>query len=155
MRNRFAHAALVLCGLGVSGALATPALAGDAECSYVEIAATNNKDAKDSTIDPDLKQLEKKLKKPPFTSWNTFKKLSGGTSSLTKNTPVALKLKQATATVMLRDRSVKRVELTVSLDNAAGKRVLDAKPALKVSDWVVLVVSNAKDDGHIVALTCK
>src|SRR4051794_28770017 len=123
MRNRFATAALVLC------AIATPALAGDAECSYVEITATTNKDVKDATIDPDLKPLEKKLKKPPFTAWNTFKKLSGGAASLTKNKPEALKLKQATATIMLRDRTEKRVELSVSLDNAAGKRVLDAKPA--------------------------
>ena len=152
MRHRFAHAALVLCSLG---ALATPAFAGDAECSYVEISSTTKKDAKDATIDPELKPLEKKLKKPPFTAWNVFKKLSGGTASLTKNKPETLKLKEATATVMLRDRTEKRVELTVSLDNAAGKRVLDAKPALKVADWVVLVVSNAKDDGHIVALTCK
>jgi hypothetical protein len=152
MRNRFATAALVLSG--VLGSTA-PALAGDAECNYVEITATTTPDAKGSTIDPDLKPLEKKLKKAPFTAWNTFKKLSGGTASMTKNKPETLKLKQATATVMLRDRSEKRVELTVSLDNVAGKRVLDAKPALKVSDWVVFVVSNAKDDGHIVALTCK
>jgi hypothetical protein len=152
MRNRFWSAALVLSGLC---SLATPALAGDAECSYVEISATTNKDAKDATIDPDLKPLEKKLKKPPFTSWNTFKKLSGGTASLVKNKPDSLKLKEATATVMLRDRTEKRVELTVTLDNGAGKRVLEAKPAVKANDWLLLVVSNAKDDGHILGLTCK
>jgi hypothetical protein len=150
MRPRFWLAALVLVA-----ATASPALAGDAECSYVEIAATTNKDAKDATIDADLKPLEKKLKKPPFTAWNVFKKLSGGTAVLTKNKAETLKLKQTTATVMLRDRNPKRVELTVSLDNAEGKRVLDAKPAVKVGDWLVLVVSNAKDDGHILGLTCK
>ena len=136
-------------------AFAEPAFAGDADCRYVEITATNAKNAKDATLDVDLKPLEKKLKKPPFTAWNNFKKLSAGTSPLTKNKPETLKLKQATASVMLRDRSPKRVELTITLDNAAGKRVLEAKPAVKVSDWLVLVVSNAKDDGHILALTCK
>jgi hypothetical protein len=146
---------LAATALVASTALATPAFAGDAECTYVEITATMNKDAKDATIDADLKPLEKKLKKPPFTAWNTFKKLSGGTSSLVKNKPETLKLKQATATVMLRDRNPKRVELTVSLDNAEGKRVLEAKPAVKVGDWLVLVVSNSKDDGHILGLTCK
>ena len=144
-----------LAALVASTALASQAYAGDADCTYVEITATMNKDAKDATIDADLKPLEKKLKKPPFTAWNVFKKLSGGTASLTKNKPETLKLKEATATVMLRDRTEKRVELTVSLDNADGKRVLDAKPAVKVGDWLVLVVSNTKDDGHILGLTCK
>lgn len=147
--TRLVGAALILT------AFAQPAYAGDADCSYVEITATNAKTAKDATIDVDLKPLEKKLKKPPFTAWNTFKKLSSGMSPLTKNKPETLKLKQATASVMLRDRSPKRVELTITLDNAAGKRVLEAKPAVKVSDWLLLVVSNAKDDGHILALTCK
>jgi hypothetical protein len=147
---------LAATALVASTALAShAAYAGDAECTYVEITATMNKDAKDATIDADLKPLEKKLKKPPFTAWNTFKKLSGGTASLVKNKPETLKLKQATATVMLRDRNPKRVELTVSLDNAEGKRVLEAKPAVKVGDLLVLVVSNTKDDGHILGLTCK
>jgi hypothetical protein len=128
------------------------ALAGDADCSYIEIAATNGKAA---SIDGDLKPLEKKLKKPPFTAWNTFKKLSAGTSSLTKNKAEAIKLAQGAASLMLRDRSEKRVELTVTMDGADGKRVLDAKPAIKSGDWLLLVGTNAKDDGHILALTCK
>lgn len=133
-------------------ALASPALAGDADCDYVEIAATNGNDG---SIDADLKPLEKKLRKPPFTSWSTFKRLSSGTVSLAKVAPQPLKLKQATATVMLRDRTDKRLELSITLDNASGKRVLEAKPALKAADWLLLVVSNAKDDGHILGLTCK
>lgn len=149
MSARFSLAALMV------AALAQPALAGDSECSYIEIAATNAKDVKDASIDPDLKPLEKKLKKPPFTAWNTFKKLSAGTSALTKNKPDTLKLKQGTASLMLRDRTEKRVELTVTMDNAAGKRVLEAKPAFKAGDWLLLVGTNAKDDGHILGLTCK
>jgi hypothetical protein len=133
-------------------ALAGPAFAGDAECEYIEIAATN---VKDGAIDGDLKLLEKKLKKPPFSSWNTFKKLSNGPLSLTKLKAEALKLKQGAASVMLRDRTEKRVEMTVTVDNAKGKRVLEAKPASKAGDWLLLVVTNAKDDGHILALTCK
>jgi hypothetical protein len=56
---------------------------------------------------------------------------------------------------MLRDRTEKRVELTVNWDGADGKRLLDAKPAIKSGDWLLLVGTNAKDDGHILALTCK
>lgn len=133
-------------------ALATPALAGDADCSYMEIAATNDKAA---SIDGDLKPLEKKLKKPPFTSWNTFKKLSAGSASLTKLKSESLQLKQGAASILLRDRTDKRVEMTVTMDNAEGKRTLEAKPAFKAGDWLLLVGTNAKDDGHILALTCK
>ena len=56
---------------------------------------------------------------------------------------------------MLRGRTPKRVELTVTMDNAAGKRILDAKPAFKAGDWLLLVGTNAKDDGHILGLTCR
>ena len=136
----------------LTAALSTPAFAGDADCSYIEIAATNSKAA---SIDADLKPLEKKLKKPPFTAWNTFHKLSAGATSLTKNKAEAIKLGQGAASLMLRDRSEKRVELTVTMDGADGKRVLDAKPAMKSGDWLLLVGTNAKDDGHILALTCK
>lgn len=133
-------------------ALATPAFAGDAECSYIEIAATNDKAP---SIDGDLKPLEKKLKKPPFTSWNAFKKLSAGSASLTKLKSESLKLQQGAASILLRDRTEKRVELTVTMDNSEGKRTLEAKPAFKAGDWLLLVGTNAKDDGHILALTCK
>jgi hypothetical protein len=149
MRCPFWLAALAI------AALTSPAFAGDADCEYVEIAATSAKDAKDASIDPELKPLEKKLKKAPFTAWNAFKKLSSGPISLTKNTAETLKLKQGSSSVMLRDRTPKRVELTVTMDNGAGKRILDAKPAFKAGDWLLLVGTNAKDDGHILGLTCK
>ncbi len=149
MTSRFCFAALAI------AALASPAFAGDAECDYVEIAATNTKDATATTIDPELKVVEKKLKKAPFTAWNTFAKLSSGKITLAKSTSETLKLKQGSSSVMLRDRSVKRVELTVTMDNAAGKRILDAKPAFKAGDWLLLVGTNAKDDGHILGLTCR
>lgn len=143
---------LLLAALTVA-ALATPAFAGDANCDFVEIAATNVKDA--AAIDPELKVVEKKLRKAPFTAWNNFKKLSSGTIALSKNKVETLKLKQGSSSVMLRDRSPKRVELTVTMDNAGGKRILDAKPAFKAGDWLLLVGTNAKDDGHILGITCR
>jgi hypothetical protein len=134
-------------------ALAEPALAGDADCSYIEIAATK---ADKPAMDPELKPLEKKFKKAPFSAWNSFKKLSSGSVSLTKNKPVTLKLEHGAASLMLRDRSEKRVELTVTMDDAAGKRVLEAKPAFRSGDWLMVGGPGAaNDDGHILALTCK
>jgi hypothetical protein len=134
-------------------ALAQPALAGDSECSFIEISATK---ADKPSMDGDLKPLERKFKKAPFSAWNVFKKLSSGAVSLTKNKPESLTLKQGKASVMLRDRSEKRVEVTVTMDDAAGKRVLEAKPAFKAGDWLMLGGPGASnDDGHILALTCK
>jgi hypothetical protein len=134
-------------------ALAQPAFAGDSECSYMEIAATKTDKPQ---IDPELKPLERKFKKAPFSAWNNFKKLSSGAASLVKNKPETLRLKQGSSTLMLRDRSDKRVELTVTIDDAAGKRQLEAKPAFKAGDWLMLGGPGAaNDDGHILALTCK
>jgi hypothetical protein len=134
-------------------ALAEPALAGDSDCSFIEIAASKTDKP---AMDPELKPLEKKFKKAPFSAWNNFKKLSAGSVSLTKNKPETLKLSQGQATVMLRDRSEKRVELTVTKDDAKGQRVLEAKPAFKAGDWLMLGGPGASnDDGHILALTCK
>jgi hypothetical protein len=138
-------------------ALAVMVLAGTAhaddksDCSYLEIAATNGKAP---SVDPDLKDLDKKLKKPPFTSWNTFRKLSSGPVALVKQKPNALKLAQGAASIVLRDRNDKRVELSITIDGADGKRVLDNKQSMAVGDWSVWV-HNVKDDGHILALTCR
>ena len=134
-------------------ALAQPAFAGDAECSFMEIAATKTDKP---SVDPELKPLEKKFKKAPFSAWNVFKKLSSGSTSLTKNKPETLKLNKGSATIMLRDRTDKRVELTVTKDDVKGKRVLEAKPAFKAGDWLMLGgPGETNDDGHILALTCK
>ena len=134
-------------------ALAHPAFAGDAECSYMEIEATKTDKPQ---VDPELKPLEKKFKKAPFSAWNNFKKLSTGPVSLTKNKPEALKLKKGSASLMLRDRTEKRVDLTVTMDNDKGKRVLEAKPGIKAGDWLMVgEPSGSNDDGHILALTCK
>lgn len=123
----------------------------NADCKYVEIAASTDQAA---AIDPELKPLEKKLKKPPFTSWNAFHKLSGGPSMLAKLRPQALRLARGAATVVLRDRNDKRIDLTITIDGADGTRVLDTKQSVAIGDWAVWV-HNVKEDGHILALTCK
>lgn len=122
-----------------------------ADCNYLEIAASTDRSA---SMDPELKPLEKKLKKPPFTSWNSFHKLSGGPVALAKSKPEALKLARGAATVVLRDRNEKRIDLTIAIDSAEGTRVLDTKQSVAVGDWAVWV-HNVKEDGHILALTCK
>lgn len=122
-----------------------------ADCEYLEIAASTGKTP---AMDGELKALDKKLKKAPFASWNTFHKLSGGPLSLAKQKADNLKLAQGGASILMRDRSDKRIELTVTIDGADGKRVLDNKQSVPAGEWSVFV-HTTKDDGHILALTCK
>ena len=123
-----------------------------ADCNFMEISATTGKDA---AIDPDLKPLEKKLKKPPFSSWNTFHKLSTGHVSLVQQKPDSLKLQKGAASLLLRDRTDTRLELTITIDGADGKRVLDTKQAVNVAPEWNIWGHSVGDDGHILALTCK
>lgn len=122
-----------------------------AECSFFEIDAANTKTP---SIDSELKPLEKKLKSPPFTSWNTFHKLAGGVLPLVKQKPEMLKLNHGAASILMRDRNDKKIDITATIDGADGKRVLDNKQSISVGSWTVWVY-NTKDDGHILALSCK
>lgn len=123
----------------------------DTDCNIIEISASN---AKEPSIDADLKPLEKKLKKPPFSAYNTFKQLSRFDRKLVTLKAESLALKRGSASVLLRSQSEKRADLTITMDSADGKRVLDVKQVANLGDWT-MVVAAAKDEGHILALTCK
>jgi|SRR5215467_255329 len=143
---RLALAALALCLIPrVAGADAK------ADCNFLEIAATNDKAA---ALDPDLKPLEKKLTKPPFSSYNVFHKLSSGSVTLTHLKAETLPLKQGGASLLLREKTDKRAELTVTMDGADGKRALELKQGMALGEWT-LAVAQGKDSAHILALTCK
>jgi hypothetical protein len=126
-----------------------------ANCELIEISATS---AKDPFIDSDVKVLEKKLKKPPFSSWNSFKVLSRAQRSVTQNKPEAVKLAHGTATVLLSSMSAAkppRISLTVTIDDQDGKRVLDTKLNSDGGEWLVVGRSIPKsNDGELLALTC-
>ena len=122
-----------------------------ADCSFFEISATR---AAAAAIDPELKPLEKKLQRPPFSSWNKFHKLSAGAVHLVQHKAEPLHLSQGAATLLLRDRHEAHIDWTISVDGADGKRVLDTKQSVNAGDWNV-VANNVKDDGHILALTCR
>jgi hypothetical protein len=139
--------------IALVAAAASPAFAEPkAACDFLEISATTGKRP---VIDPALKPLARKLKKPPFSAWNVFHQLAHFEKPLERLKAASLPLKQGAASVLLRDRSDRHLELTVTMDGADGKRVLDVKQSVPVGEWVLLVGTNAKDDGHILALTCK
>jgi hypothetical protein len=148
------HATLAQLALVVLACAALPRTARAdvvADCSFFEITATT---APTPAMDPELKPLEKKLKRPPFASWNAFHKLAGGAVHLVQHKAEPLHLLQGAASLLLRDRKDARIEWTISVDGADGKRVIDTKQNVNAGDWNV-VGHNVKDDGHILALTCR
>ncbi|MBA3539365.1 MAG: hypothetical protein H0T79_07025 [Deltaproteobacteria bacterium] len=149
----------------VATASGTPALAqpkgptpapAKTTCEFFEVSATTTKDAKEMTLDPDLKPLEKKLKKKPFSSWNTFKTLSHGTKVLARNMSEALPLKSGKASTMLVEVVGKsKVRLEVQADDPAGKRWVNTKVEIDAADFVVWVRETPNDTGYLLALTCR
>ena len=70
--------------------------------------------------------------------------LSSGHVTLQKLKAETLKLKQGAAALLLRDRTEKRLELTITIDDADGKRVLDTKQSVNGGEWLVLGGTNAE-----------
>jgi hypothetical protein len=136
---------------------AAPARAQDkAACGLIEISATN---AKAPSIPADLKPLAKKLRKPPLSSWNSFKVLTSAHMTLETLKADQARLKMGKASVILREvdrRSGKRPRLTlgVTMDDRAGKRVVDSKVVVDSGDYLVVGETLANNDGHFVALSC-
>jgi hypothetical protein len=143
---------IAACLVAPGAALAGPT----ASCDFIEIHASS---AKDPSIPAELKPLEKKLKKPPFSSWNVFKQLSRATKTIEQNKAETVKLTMGQATVLLTDldKGAKktRIKLSVTMDDQNGKRVADAKVALDAGDYIVLGRNLPNDEGHLLAATCK
>lgn len=137
--------------------LAMPAAHADTvNCSIIEIEAST---ADAPSVDPGLKPLERKLKKPPFSSWNSFKQLGSQALALETMKPGTAGLVHGKATLILRDvqppgAKKARLSLGISLDDDAGKRVLDSKVNVDAGDYFVVGRSLPGNKGHLVALTC-
>ncbi|HEX2686376.1 MAG TPA: hypothetical protein VHN14_07150 [Kofleriaceae bacterium] len=124
-----------------------------ADCEFLEIAAkAGDKPAVDAALAP----VEKKLKKPPFSTWNQFKLLSHSQKSLLKKKPepILLKVGSAIATLVeIVDKS--KVRLTVTMDDDKGKQVANNTTTVEAGDYVIFVHELANNDGHLLSLTCK
>ncbi len=124
-----------------------------AECDFLEISArAGDKPA----IDGDLKPLEKKLKKPPLSSWNQFKLLSHLQKPLAKKKPEPIPLKSGSAIatlVEIVDKS--KVRLTVTMNDARGKEVANNTATVEAGDYVIYVNSLPGNEGHLLSVSCK
>jgi hypothetical protein len=140
---------------------ASPAT-GDAVCSIFEIAASNGKRGAKGSVDPQLRPLAKKLKKPPFSSWSTFKLLKKHDQKLAKMKQVSLALVTGSKMGLLyRDKSdaegkKARLRLQFTLDDKDGKRKLDGTIKLDSGDYYLIGGDDLKGGGtYIVAVSCK
>jgi hypothetical protein len=136
---------------------ARPALAQDhASCSAIELMMTKGKDP---SLPDQAKPLEKKLKKPPFSSWNVFKVTSSSDFDLEGMKPKALKLAAGASTLVLRDviegGKRPRYKIQITMDGASGKRVFDSTVSLDSGDYIDYGELINDTDGHFVFLTCK
>jgi hypothetical protein len=124
-----------------------------ADCEFLEISA---KAGDKPAIDAELKPLEKKLKKPPLSTWSRFKLLSRSQKVLAKKKPEAIGLKVGSATatlVEIVDKS--KVRLTITIDDAKGKHVVDNTTTAEAGDWVIVVHELPGNEGHLLSVTCK
>jgi hypothetical protein len=147
---------LVGLALAVFALAAAPRLARadvTADCDFLEFSGkTGDKPA----IDPELQALEKKLKKPPFASWNQFKLLGRSHKALAKKKtePISLKTGAATATLVeIVDKS--KVRLTVTMDDAKGKQVANNTATVEAGDYVIYVIPLPGNEGHLLSVSCK
>jgi hypothetical protein len=120
MKKSMLAVALAL-GLGV--VVAPAAARADVTCSIVEIEASSGSAP---SIDPELKALERKFKRPPLSSWNVFKKL--GTTQLgldlQKSASAALvhgKINLHVRDVIERPGKRARLQLGIALDDGNGQ----------------------------------
>lgn len=122
-------------------------------CEFLEITATSGKDP---SIAPELKKLQKKFKKPPFSSWNRFKLEMKETRTLTQRKADTITLKHGKATANLHGIVNKsQVRLTIEIDDAAGKNIVNNTSTFSGGDYLVFGHSLEDNVGHLLALTCK
>jgi Skp family chaperone for outer membrane proteins len=133
---------------------AAPAVADvTTSCEFLEISA---KQGSAPAIDAELKPVEKKLKKPPFSTWNQFKLLAHAQKSLAKKKPesIGLRIGSATATLIeIVDKS--KVRLTVTMEDEKGKQVANNTTTVEAGDHVIFVHELPNNEGHLLSLTCR
>lgn len=124
-----------------------------ADCEFLEISA---KAGDKPVIDGELKPVEKKLLKAPFSTWNQFRLLSQSKKALAKKKPeaIALKIGSATATLVeIVDKS--KVRLTFTMDDDKGKHVANNTTTVEAGDYVMFVHGLPNNEGHLLSLTCR
>jgi len=135
---------------------ALPAHAQTASCTIFEIKASNDAGG----LDPALKPLKNKFKKPPFSAWKTFKLLKQHDKDIELKKAFNLKLITGGKLSLLyrarnkdKDKKV-RLRIRFSLDNKKGKRQTDGTVNLDSGDWAIIGGDDVDGGTYIVAFSC-
>lgn len=146
-------AVATLAGTAVAQPSPTPPPPPAVSCEFLEISATS---AKEPSIDPELEKLKRKFKKPPFSSWNSFKLLMKANQKLEQRKMETIRLKQGKATATLHGIvNTTSVRLAISLEDAKGKNIVNTTATFAAGDYLVYGHSLPDNAGHMLALTCK
>jgi hypothetical protein len=128
------------------------------DCAIFEIEASNGKPGVDAALRP----LAKKLKKPPFSSWKTFKLLKQHAKTVARmkalNLPLATgsKMSLLYRDVVVVEGKKPRIRLDFAVDDKSGKRKVDGKINLDSGDYYLIGGDELQGGGtYIVAVSCK
>ena len=139
---------------------AVPPAPQQVDCTIYEMAASTGK----PDVDPALRPLQKKLKKPPFSSWTSFKLLKKHDQQAVKMKALVLPLVTGSKLALLyRDQVADpgkklRLRVTYTLDDKNGKRKLNSTLNLDSGDFSLIGGDWDKlQDGatYIVAVSCR
>jgi hypothetical protein len=128
-------------------------------CQVFEIRASSGDSER---IDPRLRSIEDKLRQAPFRAWNVFEALERHRVRAERRRPVKISLAPGgEMTLLYRDTTraegrKPRLRLSLTLDDAEGKRLMDATIQLDSGDWY-LVGGEALDENatYILATGCR
>jgi hypothetical protein len=141
-------------------ATAAPARAEDLPesmtCEVIEIEASN---AEKPSIDPDLKDLEKKLKKGPFSAYNRFVKSARIAKKMEVMVSEAFDTPKGEVNLIIREIGQKkkrtRVSLGIQLETEAGKQYIDTKSNVDAGDYLMFGRTVSDKLSIVTAVGCR
>lgn len=155
MKTRALHW-LAMAAVAAAFVIARPAVARADQsmtCEVIEIVATKSDDP---GIDPQLKDVSRKLKSKAFSAWNTFRQRARLAKQVQKGQTEDYDAPGAKVTVTLTDvikKKKTRVALDISIQPKSGKSSGKSKSKIDAGDFVLF--ARGEDEAIITAVGCK
>jgi len=153
----FPRALALLIAMALVGT-AAPARADDkTTCEVVEIEASASEKP---SIDPDLKDLEKKLKKGPFSAYNKFVKSARVSKTMEVMVSQSFDTPKGEVDLIVREISKAkkkrtRLSLGIQLETESGKRYIDTKMTVDAGDFLLFARTVSDKQSIITAVGCR
>ena len=127
------------------------------KCEVVEIHASVTDTP---SIDPELKDLSKKLKRAPLNAFNTFRKLARVARTLEVNVPASFDTPKGETSLTLTDiargeKKRTRASLDVDVRDEAGKRYVSTEGHIDVGDFLFFGKTISDTESILTAVGCK